>query len=213
MTGVQTCALPISQEDGYIRLENTEPGQIRGYWLTYGSDDRLTDYASLFGYDTTLKALRAFGDSFLSEGNTPPKLNRYHSPEYGYTGYYLLTHNPRVLQELSKRWHKHYRTARGPRVSRQLSKHGHKNRLSSRNPGLLRKLSSRGHNKRRSTLGEPLAWDSYSVKGTAEQWHKLTKQGYGKNGFKIHAANVVENIYGFAAFEHRRMLKARTAKQ
>ncbi len=150
-------------QDGYIQLANTRPGLLQGYWLTYGSDDRLTDYASLFGYDVTLKALRAFGDSFLSQGNKPPKLNRYHSPEYGYTGYYFLTQNSRVLQELGKRWKK----------------------------------------ERRSTSGKPLTWDSYTVKGTAQQWHKLIKKAYGKNGFKIQAANIVENIFGFAAFEHR----------
>ncbi|ETW94322.1 MAG: hypothetical protein ETSY1_35425 [Candidatus Entotheonella factor] len=159
-------------KNGYIKLQNTRPGKLQGYWLTYGSDDRLTDYASLFGYEVTLKALRAFGDSFLGKGNTAPKLNRYHSPEYGYTGYYLLTRNQRVLQELSKRWQK----------------------------------------ERRSTPGKPLVWDSYGVQGTAEQWHKLTKKGYGKNGFKIQAANIVENILGFAAFEHRHRLKARAAK-
>ncbi len=150
---------------------NTQPGQLRGYWLTYGSDDRLTDHASLFGYDATLKALRAFGDSFLGKGNAPPKLKRYHSPEYGYTGYYLLTRNSRVLEELRTRWRK----------------------------------------KRRSTSGRPLPWDSYSVQGTAEQWHQLTKKGYGKNEFKIFAANVVENIYAFAAFEHAHRLKTATA--
>lgn len=155
-------------QNGYIKLQNTRPGQLRGYWLTYGSDDRLTDAASLFGYDVTLKALRAFGDSFLGKGNTPPKLTRYHSPEYGYTGYYLLTRNPRVLRELRQRWQK----------------------------------------ERRFAAGKPLDWDSYAVHGTAKQWHKLTKKGYGKNGFKIHAANVVETILGFAAFEHQHALKA-----
>ncbi len=32
----------MSWRDGYITTRNTQPGQLRGYWLTYGSDDRLT---------------------------------------------------------------------------------------------------------------------------------------------------------------------------
>jgi hypothetical protein len=70
--------------------------------LTYGGEDRVVEHASLFGYDITFKALRAWGDSYWGSGKNPPTKNLagYHNPENGYTGYYMLTKNPRAYEAL-----------------------------------------------------------------------------------------------------------------
>ena len=58
--------------------------------------------------------------------------------------------------------------------------------------------------------GPLLEWDTYTVEGTAEQWQGLwgREHGwpkpvcYGKNAWKIQAANIYETIYILAAIEH-----------
>ncbi|KKL22868.1 hypothetical protein LCGC14_2431090, partial [marine sediment metagenome] len=148
---------------GKIEKLNTAPGKIGGYWLTYSGDDRLIDHTSLFGYAGSVRAVKAWGDSFFGPGHRPPSMSSYHSPEAGYAGYYLLTGNPRVLTGFAAR-------------------------------GRLYGFEK--------VTGQPIRWDSYTVNATAEQWHGLIGQGYGKNGFKIAAANIYEAIYALAAYEH-----------
>ncbi len=76
--------------------------------------------------------------------------------------------------------------------------------LLTRNPRALEWLSTAL--KGRRCNGAPPEWDAYTVRGTAEEWHKACGQAYGKNGFKIVAANVYESIYALAAHEASRPL-------
>lgn len=163
-------------ENGRIKLINTKPGPIGGYWYTYGGDDRLAEHASLFGYDVSIKALKALGDGHFGEGKKAPGKMRIASPENGFTAYYLLTGNPKVPA-----WLVNVNLMAWPKLT-CLKKNG--------------KLIEWDAYTVKGTAEE---W--HGLFGRQHGWPPEHMLIYKQNGYKITAAIVHEIVYTLAALE------------